>query len=441
MPDELAVLLEGMPAGVVRQESGELSFVYEESWRQRDDSYPLSLSMPLVQREHGDAVVRPFLEGLLPDNESILQAWGRRFGVSARNPFSLLRYVGEDVAGAAQFVAPEALEKAMQRVGEIEWIDEAQIAQRLRTLAEDHSAWRQSGDPGQFSLAGAQPKTALYRTGDRWGIPSGATPTTHILKPPTIGLDHFVENEHLCLRLAQELELSAASSEIRRFEDQLAIVVERYDRDVAQGQVVRIHQEDMCQSAGVSPRTKYEAEGGPGVTGIVRLLRDNSNAAAEDIDRFVAALALNWIIGGSDAHAKNYSVLMAVGQVRLAPLYDLVSLLPYPSLEIPRKIKLAMKIGGEYRLGFIARRHWQRLAQDNDLDPDRVVARVIELATAARQTVERVVATEISRGLDPEFGRKFHSIVASNAENCLVALGDRHPSMGGAGGRVYDSWL
>jgi len=419
---QLVVLLNGVPAGVVQHESGELSFVYERAWREHENGYPLSLSMPLVQREHGDAVVRSYMEGLLPDNDSILQAWGRRFGVSPRNPFSLLQHVGEDVAGAAQFISPEQLQRATQETGDIEWIDEAEIASRLRTLGNDHSAWRKSGDPGHFSLAGAQPKTALHKTAGRWGIPSGKTPTTHILKPPTLGLDHFAHNEHLCLRLAQELEISASNSEIRHFEDQIAIVVERYDRDEIDGRLVRIHQEDLCQSAGVTPRTKYEAEGGPGVANIVRLLRENSSEAAGDIDGFVAALALNWVIGGSDAHAKNYSVLIAPGQVRLAPLYDLVSLLPYPELEIPRKIKLAMKIGGEGRVGYIATRHWQRLAQNNGLDPERVVARVVDVASSAMGAVERVVTDEISRGLDEGFGRRFMTAVAANAENCLAAL-------------------
>jgi len=38
----------------------------------------------------------------------------------------------------------------------------------------------------------------------------------------------------------------------------------------------------------------------------------------------------NFLIGGTDAHAKNVSLLIAGrGQVRLAPCYDLISILPY----------------------------------------------------------------------------------------------------------------
>ena len=43
------------------------------------DSYPLSLSMPLAAAEHGPGVVEPFLWGLLPDNEHVLDRWAQKF--------------------------------------------------------------------------------------------------------------------------------------------------------------------------------------------------------------------------------------------------------------------------------------------------------------------------------------------------------------------------
>ena len=57
------------------------------------------------------------------------------------------------------------------------------VYKRQRALRADHSAWRSAQDTGQFSLAGAQPKTALLFERKRWGVPSGRVPTTHILKP------------------------------------------------------------------------------------------------------------------------------------------------------------------------------------------------------------------------------------------------------------------
>lgn len=245
MTAELAALLDGKEVGRVRNDArGRLTFVYDEAWRNAADAYPLSLSMPLAAREHGPAVVQAFLWGLLPDNEHVLARWAAKFQVSARNVFALISHVGEDCAGAVQFVTPERLQAIRSgKEDHVEWLDEADVAKRLKALRADHAAWRLPRDTGQFSLAGAQPKTALLLQNGRWGVPSGRIPTTHILKPPIGHFDGHAENEHICLELASRLGLPVVTSRVTRFEDQLAIVIERYDRQASGNTIVRVHQE------------------------------------------------------------------------------------------------------------------------------------------------------------------------------------------------------
>jgi len=209
LTSELITLLGDKEVGRVRNDArGRLTFVYDDKWRKSEDAYPLSLSMPLAAKEHGPSVVQAFLWGLLPDNERVLDRWAAKFHVSARNVFALISHVGEDCAGAVQFVVPERLDAIRGgKEDKVEWLDEADIAKRLETLRADHAAWRLPRDTGQFSLAGAQPKTALLFQNDRWGIPAGRIPTTHILKPSTGQFDGHAENEHICLMLARELGL------------------------------------------------------------------------------------------------------------------------------------------------------------------------------------------------------------------------------------------
>ncbi len=363
--------------------SGRFSITYDEAWRASRSRTPASLSMPVAGREHGDSVVRPFLEGLLPDNERVLQRWARDYQVSARNPFALLRHVGEDCAGGIQFVRPDRVDDVLAGEGRVDWLDDEKVDERLRGLRLDPTAWHVR-DGGQFSLAGAQAKIALYRhpeTG-RWGVPSGAVPTTHILKPAVTGFDDHDLNEHLCLVAARALGLTAAVTRIRSFGSERAIVVDRYDRVAHPGTVRRVHQEDMCQALAVAPTAKYQSEGGPAPEQIIGLLRGTVTpaiAAAANVDRFVDALAYNWLIGGTDAHAKNYSVLLNGPQVRLAPMYDVASSLAYDEFHHP-KLKMAMKIGGEYGLTALSGRHWRRFATANRLDPERLVDRIDALA-------------------------------------------------------------
>ena len=232
MKAELVAIANGRELGrVSRDTRGRLSFRYATEWLDAPAAFPLSLSMPLTAAAHGHRPVEAFLWNLLPDNAAVLARWAQRFQVSARNPFALLSHVGEDCAGAVQFFVPERLAEIHGRGhATIAWLDENDIALRLRTLRHDHAAWRSAGDTGQFSLAGAQPKTALLYQRGRWGVPSGRIPTTHILKPPTGEFAGHAENEHLCLRLAATLGLVVAASEVRRFADEVAIVIERYDR-------------------------------------------------------------------------------------------------------------------------------------------------------------------------------------------------------------------
>ena len=103
---------------------------------QRREAYPLSLSMPIAAKEHGRSVVEAFLWGLLPDNEQVLDRWAAKFQVSARNVFALISHVGEDCAGAVQFVTPERLEAIRSgKEDKIEWLDESEVAKRIRKPA------------------------------------------------------------------------------------------------------------------------------------------------------------------------------------------------------------------------------------------------------------------------------------------------------------------
>jgi len=420
MTDELVALLDGNEVGRVRNDArGRLTFVYDSVWRGKAGAYPLSLSMPLAAEEHGPAAVQAFLWGLLPDNERVLDRWAKKFQVSARSAFALISHVGEDCAGAVQFVTPDRLEALMGgKDHQVEWLDEPAIAKRLQILREDPAAWRLPHDTGQFSLAGAQPKTALLLQNGRWGIPSGRIPTTHILKPPTGHFDGHAENEHICLSLAGSLGLPVAETRVMRFEKEIAIVIERYDRQPSGNNIIRVHQEDICQALGVLPTKKYQNEGGPSPVDVIELLRSASTDRVTDVDTFVDALAFNWLIGGTDAHAKNYSLLLANGPtIRLAPLYDIASILPYDQVDA-RKIKLAMKIGGDYEVSQIGLREWQKFARETRLDADKVRAALVDMAEQLPDFVTTVRAQAKKDGLNNAIINRLAAQLIARAKDC-----------------------
>lgn len=423
MTPPLIVVLEDTVAGTLtRLTNGRLQFEYDDGYRALANPTPLSISMPTVIRTHSDRVITPWLWGLLPDNDAVVARWAREFHASA-SPFSLLATpIGLDCAGAVRFVKAEQVSDLLTRRGRVVWLSDDDVARRLRDLREDATSWLGRDFTGQFSLAGAQAKTALLYRNGRWGVPSGALATSHILKPAVAGFDDHDLNEHLCLDAAGRAGLVVARSRVARFGEESAIIVERYDRRSSNGGVLRIHQEDVCQALSVLPLRKYQSQGGPGPGDIVALLRRSMppSLATDAISRFVDALIWNWLIAGTDAHAKNYSLLLASDQIRLAPLYDIASALPYRVSE--RNLRLAMKLGNDYRV--IPRRNpWLRAAIELGLEADSTIERVRMLAAAApdafAQAAQSADVVELRSGLPS----RLVDLVAARSARCLQLLG------------------
>ncbi|MGP0223660.1 type II toxin-antitoxin system HipA family toxin [Paenarthrobacter sp. NCHU4564] len=352
--------MDGTLCGRVEQSStGNLTFHYDSEYRAAPHSTPLSLSMPLAAATHKKRTVLPFLQGLLPDSEGALQTIARRFRVSPSNPFAILEHIGADVAGALQFLpsgttSPDGA-RLRRSVAPVSESDVADMLDHVVTEYEDGTPYDDAA--GRFSLAGAQPKIALHQLPDgTWGVPEDATPTTHILKPAAGSFSRLDVVEQLTMRAAALLGLEVASSELIRIGDWDVFVTRRYDRYLLDGTWRRVHQEDLCQALSVSPAKKYQhRDGGPGVSDMAALIRSfpfeaDRRAGGEALYR---AFVFNTVAGCTDAHAKNYSVLLKSSSVHLAPLYDLATYAPYWDGE--SGIDLAMSVRGEYRLQKISR--------------------------------------------------------------------------------------
>jgi serine/threonine-protein kinase HipA len=137
------------------------------------------------------------------------------------------------------------------------------------------------------------------------------------------------------------------------------------------------------------------------------------------VARFVDAMAWNWLIGGTDAHAKNYSLLLADGQVRLAPLYDVASALPYGTHE--QALRFAMKIGGDYRV-FFYQNTWEKAAYEMGIDRDTVIDSVRELTSrVADAFVEAASAADVV-ALRRNLPNRLVDMIADRAKRCAQLI-------------------
>lgn len=432
---QLDVFLEGRHIGVLREDGrGRHTFAYDLSI---PEAGQLSLSMPRRAAPWEGSPVEAYIDGILPDDPSVRQRIARSHGVNARNPFALLTAVGLDCGGGVQFVPVEdaaaSPSESPHRLEErIVPISEERIGRRLREITGmNQASWQSVGE--HWSLNGAQDKLALRYTNGQWYEAEGAAATTHIIKPGIRGLHEQAFNEYVCLRAAERLLLPTAKSFYRILGGVPVIVSERWDRIVDDtrmpASVARVHQEDLCQAMGVMTDRKYQSDGGPGAVDVVRFLREQG-LPERDVMTFLKALVFNFLIAGSDAHAKNYAILEPVGgKPRLAPLYDVASLFAYDTTRKERR--LAMSVGGEYRWERIEARHWRRLAEScgGASDWDAVSAMLVELALgtlpaflqaadealrwagslpdadAERLSRKRELVTRIARGVDEQSSR------------------------------------
>ncbi|MGP7959597.1 HipA domain-containing protein [Sanguibacter sp. A247] len=380
---QLDVYLRGYHAAVISRSSRGLVLDYERDYVESCPDWPLSYSLPMTTRRHSGPEVAAFLDNLMPDNGEVTREWARIYGARSTDPFDLLWFVGADCAGAATFF-PRGTDPVDR--GALSPIGEAAIAQRIKDLRERPSGWTDSSNPGQFSLGGAQSKFALALTQDGWVEPTGVHPSTHIFKTGIPKVESSDVVEYLTMRVARavspgiaELEPVVAEVYLLPFEDQRALVVERFDREIGPGGVGRVHTEDICQMLGLPSLRKYESYGGPGISGTLGALDRLPLKTLADASKnsLLQALVFNWVIGGTDAHAKNYSVFVGP-EGRLAPLYDLTSYAPYTASVAA--CGLPMKIDGNRYFGDVMPIHWRALARDVGVDR-RTIMDLIEAMT------------------------------------------------------------
>ncbi|MEO7133650.1 MAG: type II toxin-antitoxin system HipA family toxin [Vicinamibacterales bacterium] len=381
----LSVWWDGRVAGTLKlSNTGGMTFIYSPAWIADRTSPPLSISLPKREQRFTERECRPFFSGLLPE-EGQRDAAAAALGLSKHNDFALLDALGGEVAGALTLwpdsTPPPSLVAPASVPLTDRGLDELITALPKRPLL--------AGGELRLSLAGAQPKVPVVLVDGRIALPAQGQPTSHILKPAIERFAGTTENEALVMKLAAAVGLDVATVEVRSAGSRPFLLVTRYDRTTDdRGLHHRLHQEDFCQAMSIAPVTKYEKEGGPTLARCFELLRRAATRPAVDVLRLVDAVIFNVIAGNADAHGKNFSLLYADDEVRLAPLYDLLCTAGYPELS-PR---LAMKVGGRAMLDEMGTKTWPAFAEAAGVAAPFVIRRVGALCDAVRAQLPEVTS-------------------------------------------------
>jgi serine/threonine-protein kinase HipA len=388
-PEPLGVWLDGLfVAELTARRPWELHCAYTEHALARwaGLSPVLSCSLPLQSRRMNASV---FVDGLLPEGQH-RQALSSELKVAVNDLHALLLRFGRDVAGALVI----ASEEPVARTPTVIPYTSGSLEQEVLDLPERPLAIH---DDSELSIAGLQDKLLLVRMADgRWGRPAHGYPSSHILKVDDPLRPGLVAAEAECLRLAAHVGLTSVEVKIEMIAGKPCLLESRFDRRVGtDGEIERIHQEDLCQALARSPdaargRGKYQDAGGPSLHEAAGLLDRYSVGPQEQLDRLLAAVTFTVLIGNADAHGKNIALLHPTAEtVELAPLYDTVPTALWPKL----RARGAMSIGGHWKLGSITVEHLVEEAAS--WRHDRIRARRIVTDTA-----EQLAAAAAELGSD-----------------------------------------
>ena len=417
----LRVLLAGTPIGWLEREQGSAdpTFMYDADYARRG-TVVFSARLPLTTMTYPAKRVAPYLQGLLPESEATRQRWAIRIGTNADDPFGMLASMGWDCPGAVQFCLPDDIDQLVSREGEHVEVSEADIARRLRDLRQDPASWTLPAE--HWSLGGQQEKFALASIDGRWHEAHGSAATTHIIKPGIRHLQSQALVEHATMAAAFALGLDIAESRFASFEDEWAIVIERFDRfTTADGRIGRLHQEDFCQALGRLPSAKYEQRGGPSLADLVRVIRQESTQPESDILALADFLIINVVAGAPDGHSKNISLLRSAGATWVAPLYDLATGLVYDSKVVDRSV--AVSVGGERSVTRIRRRQWEKASATLGLPTDALIARTSQLARGFPAAFDAAISPMIGApGAEAVLERASHNLT-QHCERILAQLG------------------
>jgi serine/threonine-protein kinase HipA len=406
--DKLGVYMNGLKVGEYsRSRSGVNTFSYDDSWLASPGRRSISLSLPLRSKAYAGPEVYNYFDNLLPDSREIRERIVARFQADSTEPFDILTQIGRDCVGAIQLL-PHKTQPPNLKCIDLSPLSEKQLARILRGYQSKTPLGMLRGEADfRISLAGAQEKTALLFHNGQWCLPHNATPTTHIIKLPigeiqshdrVIDMRHSVENEYLCLQIAKAYGFKAANCEVITPDGMKALAVERFDRKQSPdgSWIIRLPQEDFCQVTGTSPARKYETDGGPAVSQIMKELL-GSVTPIEDRYTFMRAQVLFWLLGATDGHAKNFSVFIErENRYRLTPLYDILSAFPAINKKglHEKDLKLAMSLKGshgrKYECRMIRREHFLATAKEVGFSQDAMNEILDDMAEGTESVIEQV---------------------------------------------------
>ena len=383
------------PVGTIRgNDSMDAVFSYDGEYLSAGNSAQIAISLPLQKDSFRSDQTRNYFESLLPEgfSRTAVAEWIK---VDERDYLTILSFLGRECLGAVKIIEGKDINGS-----EYELLTE----ERIKELAAEGAAKStQILIETHLSLTGATGKVGLYfdEASNKWYLPKGNAPSTHIVKQSHVRLKHIVLNEQLCMLTAKNLGIDVPESFIINKgdnDDELLFATKRYDRAFLNEKYInglpcplRLHQEDFAQALSILPNDKYEKKPSEYLKRMFELIRYNSSDPIKDQKALLRSIIFNYLIGNTDCHVKNYSLLYSpdLRSKRLAPIYDLVSTRVYKSTS-----DMSFFIGGELDIEKITRVNFAKAADEIGIS-ERMVLKIFDEVTEMFESSLTAAADEL----------------------------------------------
>lgn len=179
-----------------------------------------------------------------------------------------------------------------------------------------------------LTVPGVQKKLSLNLTSNDTssrltlvGYPSG-----YILKPQTVEYPYLPESEDMVMDMAEIVGIKVVPHGLIKLDEgkEYAYITKRIDREFKDNSYLMYAMEDFCQLSGRLTSDKYRGS----YEQCAKIINKYSMIPGLDLSELYLRLVFSFIIGNSDMHLKNFSLIERTSKSRqfiLSPAYDLLN--------------------------------------------------------------------------------------------------------------------
>ncbi len=176
-----------------------------------------------------------------------------------------------------------------------------------------------------FTVPGVQKKLSLHLVSDsnKPRLTLVNYPTGYILKPQVAEFEALPESEQLIMTMADMAGISTVPHALIKGNKGLAYITKRVDRNLTGDKVEMLAMEDFCQLDLRLTEDKYRGS----YERCAKIIQRYSSRVGIDMAEFYIRLVFCFIVGNSDMHLKNFSLIETAegsGEYVLSPAYDLL---------------------------------------------------------------------------------------------------------------------